>query len=254
MKHVSVLLGLGCLFVALLPAGGRAEDAARDLARRVADAAYEGPFVADLMLTTTGAMERRLTMSGTRLGDGEVVRYMEVTAPFNLRGTRYLLFERTGERDEQFLYVPTMKRVMRLSETTRREPFLGSTFYLVDLVRPGLDEFVYGFVGDETVQGRPCRLVEATPKVPDQAFYGRSVFAVDPADLVVLRIELFDADGEPLKVLHIDALERREGHWTATRQRMVNLPANESSTLVVERIDYDATLPAETFTVGHLGR
>jgi hypothetical protein len=38
------------------------------------------------------------------------------------------------------------------------------------------------------------------------------------------------------------------------RQRMVNTRTDETSTLVVERIDYDAPVPDETFTVGHLGR
>jgi hypothetical protein len=248
----AALLALAVL-VAADPWTAHADDAARALAPRVADTAPQTPFVADLLLTTTGALERNLTMSGRGLEDGGAVRYIEVTAPFNLVNTRYLLFERPQGRDEQFLYVPTMQRVMRLSETTRREPFLGSTFYIVDLIQPALDDFTYTFVGDETVQGRACRLVEAVPKQPEREFYERSVFAIDPADLVTVRVALADADG-PFKVLHVDALERVEGHWTAMRQRMVNTRTDETSTLVVERIDYDAPVPDETFTVGHLGR
>jgi hypothetical protein len=193
-------------------------------------------------------------MSGGPLEDGGTARYIEVLSPMNLKDTRYLLLERAGARDQQFFYLPTMQRVMRLSEASRREPFLGSAFYLVDLVRPALDDFTYAFVGEVTLQGRACRLVEATPKDPDAEAYGRAVLAIDPDDLVVMRTELFDTDGRPLKVLHVDVLEPREGHWTAVRQRMVYLPANETSRLIVERIDYDATLPQDIFTVAHLGR
>jgi hypothetical protein len=241
------------LLVAASPWGARGDGPARALVQRVVDAAPRAPFVADLLLTTTGALERNLTMSGRGLEEDGTVRYIEVTAPFNLADTRYLLFERPQGRDEQFLYIPTMQRVMRLSESTRREPFLGSTFYIVDLIQPALDDFTYAFVGDETVQGRACRLVEAVPKHPEREFYERSVFAIDPADLVAVRVALADADG-PFKVLHVDALERVEGNWTAMRQRMVNTRTDETSTLVVERIDYDAPVPDETFTVGHLGR
>jgi hypothetical protein len=249
----AALLALAVL-VAADPWTAHADDAARAQAQRVADTAPQKPYVADQHHTTTGALERNLTMSGRGLEDGGAVRYIEVTAPFNLVNTRYLLFERPQGRDEQFLYVPTMQRVMRLSETTRREPFLGSTFYIVDLIQPAIDDFTYTFVGDETVQGRACRLIAAVPKHPDREFYARSVFAIDPTDLVVVRVALDDTDGEPFKVLHVDELERVEGHWTAMRQRMVNVRESETSTLVVERIDYDASVPDETFTVGHLGR
>jgi hypothetical protein len=242
------------LLLAGSPWAARAEESARDLVQRVADAAPRAPFTADLLLTTTGALERTLLMSGRGLEDDGTVRYIEVLAPFNLANTRYLLFERPQGRDEQFLYVPTMQRVMRLSETTRREPFLGSTFHLVDLIQPASDDFPYACVGDATIQGRACRLVAATPKHPDREFYARSVFAIDPADLVAVRVALDDAEGEPLKVLHVDVLERVQGHWTPMRQRMVNVREDETSTLVVERIDYEASVPDETFTVGHLGR
>ena len=233
---------------------GAREDEARALAKRVADAAPSGAFVADLTLVTSGDLSRRLTMSGASLHDGGTARYIEVVAPTNLKDTRYLLLERPSGAARQFFYLPTMQRVMRLSEAARREPFLGSTFYIADLIPPALDDFAYAFVGDATVQDRACRLVEATPVDPDEAVYGRSVLAIDPTDLVVLRPEFFDADDRPLKVLHVDVLERREGRWTAVRQRMVNVPADETSSLVVEDIDYDAALPDEIFTVGHLGR
>jgi hypothetical protein len=255
MTRSATILGLACLLASAPGPVRGGEGGARDLAARVLDAAPRGPFVADLTLLTTGDLERKLTMSGRRTEDGGALRYIEVTAPFNLAGTRYLLFERAGGRDEQFLHVPTMQRVMRLSDATRREPFLGSTFYILDLIQPALDDFTYAFAGDdETVRDRPCRLVEAKPKAPDREFYGRSIFAIDPVDLVVVRVELFDAEGRLHKVLHVDALERHEGYWTATRQRMVTTDPPETSTLVVERIDYDATLPDETFTIGHLGR
>jgi hypothetical protein len=242
------------LVLGTLGAVTAADDGARALVQRVADAAPPVRFVATLGITTTGGLERRFTMSGRPLEDGGEVRYIEVFAPFNLANTRYLLFARPHGRDEQFLYVPTMQRVMRLSESTRREPFLGSTFYILDLIRPEIDDFTYAFDGDATVAGHPCRLVIARPKRPDEEFYGRSRFAVDPTDLVVRRAELFDSEGTPLKVLHVDRLERIEGRWTATSQRMENVRDGGTSTLTVTEVDYDAEVPDETFTVGHLGR
>lgn len=242
------------LVLALVAPGARADDAARTLVRRVMDAAPDRPFVADLTLTTTGDLARRFTMSGRPLDDGGTARYIEVFAPFNLAGTRYLLFARPKGRDEQFLYVPTIQRVMRLSESTRREPFLGSTFYILDLIRPTLDDFTYDFDGHETIGARECTLVVARPKRPEEEFYGRSRFAIDPDDLVIPRIELFDGEDRPLKVLRVDRFTRIEGTPTPVVQRMENVRDGETSTLEIQRIDYDADVPEDTFSIGHLGQ
>jgi len=243
------------LTLGLAPASGAsADEGARALVQRVADAAPAVPFVAEFTLTATGGLERSFTMSGRPLEDGGEVRYIEVFAPFNLANTRYLLFARPNGRDEQFLYVPTIQRVMRLSESTRHEPFLGSTFFILDIIRPAVDDFTYAFDGDETLDGHACQRVVAHPKHPAEAFYGRSRFAIDPVNRTVLRIELFDAEDRALKVLHVDRLDRIDGHWTAVAQRMVNVRDDETSTLEIERIEYDADVDADTFTIGHLGR
>jgi len=245
---------IALLVLTLAPLASRASEDARALVQRLEDAAPTVPFVAEFTLTATAGLERQFTMSGRPLEGGGEARYIEVFAPFNLANTRYLLFARPTGRDEQFLYVPTMQRVMRLSETTRREPFLGSTFFILDIIRPEIDDFTYAFDEDETVSGHACKVVVARPTRPDEAFYGRSRFAIDPGNLTVLRAELFDAEDRAFKVLHVDRLERIEGYWTALVQRMVNVRDGGTSTLALDRIDYDADVDEDTFTVGHLGR
>jgi len=248
----SILLAVTAAVALCAPV--HAADEARELVERVAAAVPDVPFRAELTLTTAGDLQRELTISGAPLEDGGEARFIEVQAPFNIKDTRYLLLEREKGRDEQFFYLPTMQRVMRLSEVTRREPFLGSTFYIVDLLQPSVDEYRYAFVGNATLEGRKCRLVEARPVNPADQLYGRTVWAIDPEDLVVVRADLFDADDEPFKRLYVEELELIDDHWTPMRQRMVNRRDGSSSLLETVEIEYDAELPEEIFTVGHLGR
>ena len=63
---------------------------------------------------------------------------------------------------------------------TRREPFLGSTFFVDDSIERPIDDYTYRFVGDETVGQRTCRLVEVKPIHPERELYGRVVVAIDP--------------------------------------------------------------------------
>jgi hypothetical protein len=62
-------------------------------------------------------------------------------------------------------YIASRLPVLVASDT-RAEPFLGSSFSLVDLVEPDLDAFTFELAGSDTVGGRACKLVEATPKDP----------------------------------------------------------------------------------------
>ncbi|MFQ5666248.1 MAG: outer membrane lipoprotein-sorting protein [Candidatus Binatia bacterium] len=234
-------------------AGGE-EESARDLVKRVIDTVPNDTYVARMKLTTPGGLVREYTTSGKPLEKDLDARYLEVTDPFSLHDTRYLFYERTEKPDEQFTYVPALKRVIRLSEKTRREPFLGSTFYVTDMVAPALDDFTYQFVGEETVGGRKTRLVESVPKIPDREFYGKSILAIDPTDLVVLRAQLYDQKGNLFKVLTVETIEKIKGHWTPMHQRMENVQDHTTSQLQTVEINYGVPLSDEMFHIAYLGR
>ena len=152
------------------------------------------------------------------------------------------------------MFMPALKRVIRLSEKSRREPFLGSTFYVVDLVEPVLDDFRYAFVGERTVNGTACRLVESVPKDPAKHLYGKTVAAIDPVELVVWQSELYDQERAPFKILTVEKFEKIDGHWTPRVQRMKDLRDGEVSILDLQEIEYDAPLLDETFELAHLLR
>lgn len=231
-----------------------ADEDARGLVKRVVDAAPDVPYVSRMELTTPGGLVREFTLSGKTLANGIDARYLEVTGPFNLKDTRYLFYDRSARRDDQFMYVPYMKRILRLSEKTRREPFLGSTFYVNDILEPPIDDYTYAFVGTDTVAQRSCQLVESVPKNAERETYGKSVFAIDPIDLVVVRAQLYDHNGKLLKVHTVDKLEKIDGYWTPRRQTMQNVQESNSSELETLDIQYNAPIGDDVFREAHLGR
>jgi hypothetical protein len=249
-------LALGVAWAARAPAAETGPDAgdARSLVRRVLDAAPDESFVSQMRLTTPGGLVRAFTTMGKPLSKDLDARYIEVTDPHNLRDVRYLFYERKVGQDEQFVYIPAMKRVIRLTEKTRREPFLGSTFYVVDMVQPALDDFTYSFVGDDTVGGRACRLVQSVPKNPEKELYGKSVFAIDPHDLVVMRVRLYDRKGELFKLLTVEKIEKIDGYWTPMMQRMENVQDHTVSELRTLKVEYGEKLPDDFFHLSYLGR
>lgn len=253
-RLATAILLAGWSFVLLLTPARADEESPRAFAARVLDATPGTSFVATMRLTTPGGLFREITASRKKLGTGIDARYLEVTGPINIKDTRYLFFDRTEGEDQQFMYLPVLQRVIRLSEKTRREPFLGSTFYIYDMIQPVLDDFTYAFVGERTVSARNCRLVESVPKDPDSKLYGKTVVAVDPQDLLVLAAELYDREGHLFKVLTVEQIEQIDGHWTALVQRMENAQDQTASRLEILEIRYDVPILDEVFELANLMR
>jgi len=245
-------MGIAVAALAVFAAAARADEA-YDLVKRVLDAAPKATLTAKGTLTSDRGWTRELTVSRAHVNDYDAW-YMEVTAPLDLKDTRFLLFDRAEGKDEQFMYVPSVKRAMQVSSDTRKQPFLGSDFNISDMVRPELDAFTYTFVGEEDVGGHHCKLVAAAPKKPEEELYSKTIVAIDPNDLLIMRAQFFDPKGKALKTWTLEKVEKVDGVWTPLVQRMANVQDQHESRFTLSEIKYNVTLPDETFNRAHLAR
>src|SRR5262249_10773060 len=192
-----VLSGVTCVLMAATAVAQ--EESAHDMVKRMIETAPKVPVTSRVKLSSDRGWVRELTMAGKHLNNADA-SYMEVTSPMDMKDTRFLLIDREQGRDEQYIFVPSAKRAMQVSLETRKQPFLGSDFYIYDMVRPDLEAFNYAFVGEEDVGGHHCKLVEATPKDPAGELYSKTITALDPKDDVVMRTQCFDPKRQRPKV------------------------------------------------------
>lgn len=219
---------------------------AKDLVKKMLDNASKASFSARSTLTSNRGWSREMTMNQKRIADAMAV-YIEVTAPHDVSGTRFLMKEKIAGPDEQYIYIPAVKRAIKIAEEARKQQFLGSDFYVSDLVTPDIEAFDYSFVGEETVEGRKTKLVQAVPKSPEQEVYGKSVLAIDPVDLLPVRTQFFDKKGNLFKVLTVKAWEKKGTTWVPMQQEMVDVQGSTSSTIVVTDVNLDVELPDSMF-------
>jgi len=245
---------LACGALLAIASSASADDGdAHALVKQVMDAVPKTALSAKARLTSDRGWVRDMEMRRKHVNDLDAI-YMEVTSPMDLKDTRFLLFDRVEGKDEQFIYVPQMKRAVQVSVETRKQPFLGSDFYVYDMVRPELDAYTYSFAGEEDVLGRHCKLVQSVPKNPTNDLYGKTILAVDPKDLLILRTQFFDPQGKLLKVWTAEKIEQIDGNWTPVMQKMVNVQDNHWSQLEMIEVKYNAQLPDETFNKSYLIR
>jgi outer membrane lipoprotein-sorting protein len=242
--------GLSLLLMVTAATAGAEEADARALVQRVMDALPKVPFVAKLDLST--AQGSRTVELNHKFVDGARASYLELVAPEDLKGIRFLFLERTTGPSEQYMKVAAARTFVRVADEVRKQPFLGSTFYISDLIEPPIDAFTYKFIGEDKVLDRQAMLVEAVPKKPNEQLYGRIVMALDPKDLLVLRRQFYDHKGQILKVWTVEKIEKIDGTWTLMEHRMRNTQTEESSRLTIKEIKYNVELPDAMFTPKYL--
>jgi len=226
---------------------------ARELVRKVLEALPKDSFEAR-MTVSSGTFEPRELRMVRRYVEGAHGTYLEVSSPDDLEGIRFLFLERADKPNEQFIKVKASRTAIQVSEEVRRQPFLGSTFYVSDLVMPNLDDYTYKYVGKDVVDKRTVTLVEMTPKDPEADIYSKTVVALDPAELLVLRREYFDKEGAKIKVWTVDKLDKIKDTMSPTGQKMVDLRTGETSRLDVGKVDFEAEVTDALFTPKYLLR
>jgi len=243
---------LAVVALALAGNAGAADDAAT-LVKKAVDALPKKPFTAKLQLKPSSQPQRDITLDHKMVG-GARASYLEVTAPDALSGIRFLFLEHPNGQPEQFIKIAAARNAVQVKDQVRKQPFLESDFYVSDLVEPPVDAYTYKLVGEEELLGRKTKLVEAVPKDSANEIYGKTVIAIDPTDLLILKRSFYDLKGNLLKVWTIDQVEKVDGVWTIRASTMTTVPDKTSSTLKTPEIRYDVDLSDAVFTPEHLRR
>ena len=146
------------------------------------------------------------------------------------------------------------RKVLQVADTVRKYSFLGSTFYVADLVEPQLNDFTYTIAGEDEILRRRCKLIEVVPKQPAREVYSKTLVAIDLKDSLILKRLFLDNQGALLKVWTVERVEKIDGHWVLREQRMKSVKEHRESRLDITEITYGVELPDSIFTPQHLSR
>ena len=180
-------------------------------------------------------------------------------APAEIKGTGFLQWANAHKGDEQWLFLPELKRVRQISGGSKRESFVGTDFSYEDLaiVSQILDwtdaDAQTSLLRDESIDGSTASVIEFTPTGKDIG-YGRVRIALRRADSVVLRYEFVDKKDAVAKILTVGDIRPVGAIPSAFHMDMQNVQ-NRSRTLVdFSSITYDSGLADDVFTQRTLER
>lgn len=176
--------------------------------------------------------------------DKTVLRF---TYPADLKGTSLLTHEKGDQDDDQWLYLPSIKRVKRIASSNQSGSFMGSEFAYEDLVARQIDKFASRYLGDEEIEGKNCYVIESTPKNKNSG-YSKVVRWRMKTNLQELKADFYDRKGDLLKQRTMEGYQQFDGFWRVKKISVKNVQTNKYSTLTFEDVKVKLNLPEYKFS------
>ncbi|OUR90071.1 Patched family protein [Gammaproteobacteria bacterium 42_54_T18] len=181
--------------------------------------------------------------------------------PTNVKGTAFLTFDYPGatKDDDQWLYLPALRKVRRISAADRGDYFLGTDFTYEDIKLEGkIDSGNYNF---ETIRSEVLAQESSPPiqtvvirgiaknnVIAKELGYGKTEFWVDVDTWLIAKSNYWDPKGKLLKTLTISDVSRIDGILTRHRMTINNHKTGHTSEFLFSNVDYKAPVSDGLFT------
>jgi outer membrane lipoprotein-sorting protein len=247
--------------VALTPLSLNAQTADQIMAR--VEARNDGDNATSVMemilIDKSGHQRKRSIRSFTKDKGPDTQRLMFFLEPADVRGTGFLTYDfgAANKDDDQWMYLPELRKTKRIAASDKFGSFMGSDFSFADMTGRELEEWNLKLLGEKDVRGKNTWLIEAMPasrKVRDRYGYEKSVIFVQQDNYVVVRAVHWLRDGR-LKYLDVKKLAKKSGIWVGTEieMRTVRAKKTEHTTILRLRdIKYGQNLNNSLFTIRKL--
>lgn len=174
--------------------------------------------------------------------------------PRDVSGTAFLSFSKVSGPDDQWIFMPALKRTKRISTRNKSSPFMGSEFAFEDMTSFEIEKFTFAYIKDETLNGLDCYVVEQIP-TDKYSGYSSQLVWIDKEHYRVQKIEFFDRKKALLKVLQPTDYKQYLGkYWRALRIDMNNQQTGKSTTLLTSEINFQTGLKDSDFNKNALAR
>jgi len=202
-----------------------------------------------MTLTNSRGEQRIRTLSQFIKDDGTTEKkIMFFITPADVKNTSFMNWSYSdGRSDDQWIYLPALKRTKRISSDGKSDYFMGSDFTYDDLGdrHPDMDD--HKLLREETLEGKACYVVESTPKDGDY-MYSKTVTWVMKDNFLGLKREFFDDRNALLKVLSIQKFDKVDGFWTILETKMHNVQKDHTTVIKFTEVQKNKGIPDSKFT------
>jgi outer membrane lipoprotein-sorting protein len=198
--------------------------------------------------------ERKLRINSLEVidetrGDKSLVIF---DSPADLKGTILLSHAKITEDDDQWLFLPALKRVKRISSSNKTGAFFGSEFAYEDITAQEFGKYSYNYIGEKPCGDLTCFVVERRPNYRNSG-YSVLITYYDKEDYRPQKIDYLDLKGQPFKQLILsDYKKYNDKFWRAQTLTMNNMKTGKISILQYGPYEFGTGLKEDYFKQGNL--
>ena len=166
-------------------------------------------------------------------GDKSISTFL---SPADVKGTKTLTHEHLDRDDDQWLYLPALKRVKRIASSNKSGSFMGSEFSYEDIGNQDYQKFTYsGEAKEVMLNGVACYQSDRVPNERNSGYTKQTIW-VDKSNFLVQQIEYYDRKHELLKTAKFTEQKQINGVWRVGKIEMKN-HQNDKSTVLIWKED-----------------
>jgi outer membrane lipoprotein-sorting protein len=200
--------------------------------------------------------ERKITQYSKDDKDGNARTVVIFEAPKTVAGTRFLTIDNDSDDTDQWIYMPNLRKVRRIVSSEKGGSFMGTDFSYDDISITSRDDDddTHNYLRQEKYNGDDCHVIETISADKDYQ-YSKVLSWVSVSEKLIRKMDLYDAKGVMVKVLELKKYEDIDGHMTPKEMTISTVKEGSSTTIYVDRIEYDMSdkrLPDSVFTTRFL--
>ncbi len=221
----------------------------------------EGAFANRYDVDTTGRIEmvmrngrgserRRVFDTVSKRVGGSLRSLGRLEEPPHLRGMTVLTIERTTRSDDTFVYLPSLRKVRRVSSAQRGDSFLGSDITYEDFERRRAEDFLVESVKRVAAEGETIYRLRLRHRRPQS--YDHMELDIAEKDLAILSTRYFKRGAEaPYRVIRAprEDMVRGDGHVLPTRLVAQNLLRRTETEIRIEGLRINPSIDERVFNV-----
>jgi len=214
-----------------------------------------------MVLIDKNGSQRQRTIRSQRMDVGEdTYSIMFFLDPADVKDTGFLTYDYDdpSKDDDQWLYLPALKKTKRIASGDKSGSFMGSDFTYADMTERNLDYYDYELLQESELDGHELWVVEAIPnteKEIDETGYTRQILFVRQDNHVVVRAKSWVKKGKRNKYLDVKKLEKIDGIWVPTEVHMTTKKGTQTlhkTILLSKNVKFDQPMDLDSFSVREL--
>jgi Outer membrane lipoprotein-sorting protein len=260
VTRAALALTAVCAGVALATTASADDPKARAIMERV-DARDDGDNQTSrlqmVLIDKSGKQRVRELQSFSKDKGEDTWSMMFFLSPADVEDTGFLTYDydEASRDDDQWLYLPALKKTKRIASSDKSGSFMGSDFSYADMTERPLEHYDYKLLQEAEVAGHPVWVIESVPnnaEEQDETGYTKSILFIRKDNDVMVRSKIWVKKGNRNKYFDVEKLERIEGIWVPTVMTMTTKKGDQTmhkTVLRTSEVKFGQPLEFDRFSV-----